>query len=249
LDGPGSAWGFRRKRIAMLLSIVIPVYNERNTLFEIIRRVLAVPLQIDRELVLVDDYSTDGTRELYPRLPQEFPGAIIRVFEHDVNQGKGAALRTGYRQVNGDIVLVQDADLEYDPNDYSKLLQPILDGRADVVYGSRFLRGDESRVLNFWHTRGNKFLTLLSNMFTGLNLTDMETCYKVFKAEVIRGIKLKSNRFGVEPEVTAKIAKGNWRIYEVGIHYEGRSYAEGKKIGWRDGLSAIYSIVRFKFTD
>jgi len=233
----------------MLLSIVIPVYNEQDTLLELIRRVLAVPLKIDRELVLVDDCSTDGTRALYPRLGQEFPDATIRVFEHNVNQGKGAALRTGYRQVKGDIVIVQDADLEYDPNDYPKLLRPILDGQADVVYGSRFLRGDEKRVLSFWHTHGNKFLTLLSNMFTDLNLTDMETCYKVFKAEVIRGIEIKSNRFGVEPEVTAKIAKGNWRICEVGISYQGRSYAEGKKIGWRDALNAIFSIVRFKFTD
>jgi glycosyltransferase involved in cell wall biosynthesis len=233
----------------MLLSIVIPVYNERDTLLELIRRVLAVPLEIDRELVLVDDCSTDGTRELYPQLGQEFPDATIRVFEHNVNQGKGAALRTGYRQVKGDIVVVQDADLEYDPNDYPKLLQPILDGRADVVYGSRFLRGDERRVLGFWHTYGNKFLTLLSNMFTNLNLTDMETCYKVFKAEVIRGIEIKSNRFGVEPEVTAKVAKGNWRIYEVGISYQGRSYAEGKKIGWRDGLKAVFAIIRFAFAD
>ncbi|MBU0617777.1 MAG: glycosyltransferase family 2 protein [Planctomycetes bacterium] len=233
----------------MLLSVVIPVYNERDTLFEIIRRVLAVPLEVDRELVLVDDCSIDGTRELYPRLEQEFPNATIRVFKHHVNQGKGAALRTGYRQVNGDIVIVQDADLEYDPNDYPKLLKPILDDRADVVYGSRFLPGNENRVLSFWHTHINKFLTLLSNMFTDLNLTDMETCYKVFKAEVIEGIEIKSNRFGVEPEVTAKIAKGNWRIHEVGITYEGRSYQEGKKIGWRDGLNAIYSIVRFRFSD
>ncbi len=233
----------------MLLSVVIPVYNERDTLFEIIRRVLNVPLEIDRELVLVDDCSTDGTRELYPQLEQEFTNATIRVIQHRVNQGKGAALRTGYREVRGDIVIVQDADLEYDPNDYPKLLKPILDGRADVVYGSRYLRGNENRVLSFWHTHANKFLTLLSNFFTNLNLTDMETCYKVFKAEVIKGIEIKSNRFGVEPEVTAKIAKGNWRIYEVGISYEGRSYAEGKKIGWRDGLNAIYSIVRFEFTD
>lgn len=233
----------------MLLSVVIPVYNERDTLLEIIRQVLAVPLAIDRELVLVDDYSTDGTRELYPRLEHEFPDATIRVFEHPVNQGKGAALRTGYRQVNGDVVIVQDADLEYDPNDYPKLLQPILDGRADVVYGSRFRRGNEHRVLSFWHTHMNKFLTLLSNLFTDLDLTDMETCYKVFKAEVIKGITIRSNRFGVEPEVTAKIAKGDWRVYEVGISYEGRSYKAGKKIGWRDGVSAIFSIIRFRFTD
>ncbi len=233
----------------MMLSVVIPVYNERETLFEIIRQVLAVPLEIDRELVLVDDYSTDGTRQLYARLPEEFPGATIRVVMHDVNQGKGAALRTGYRHVEGDIVIVQDADLEYDPQDYPKLLKPILDGRADVVYGSRYLRGSENRVLAFWHTHMNKLLTLLSNLFTDLTLTDMETCYKVFKAEVIKGIEIKSNRFGVEPEVTAKIARGNWRIYEVGIKYEGRSYEEGKKIGWRDGVNAIYSIIRFRFTD
>jgi glycosyltransferase involved in cell wall biosynthesis len=233
----------------MLLSVVIPVYNERDTLFEIIRRVLAVPLAVDRELVLVDDCSTDGTRELYPRLAHEFPNAVICVFEHHVNQGKGAALRTAYRHVSGDIVIVQDADLEYDPNDYPRLLKPILEGRADVVYGSRFLRGTGNRVLSFWHTHGNKLLTLLSNMFTDLNLTDMETCYKVFRVEVIKGIEIKSNRFGVEPEVTAKIAKGNWRIHEVGISYEGRSYKQGKKIGWRDGLNAIYSIVRFRFTD
>jgi len=233
----------------MLLSVVIPVYNERQTLFDIIRRVLEAPIGIDRELVLVDDYSTDGTRELYPRLADEFPGAEIRVVSHERNQGKGAALRTGYREIKGDIVIVQDADLEYDPNDYPALLKPILDGRADVVYGSRFLRGPEKCVLNFWHTMGNRFLTLVSNMFTGLNLTDMETCYKVFKAEVIKGIQLKSSRFGVEPEVTAKIARGNWRMYEVAIHYEGRSYEEGKKIGWRDAISAIYTIVRFRFVD
>lgn len=233
----------------MLLSIVIPVYNERKTLFEIVRRVLSVPLPIARELVLVDDYSTDGTRELYPRLAEEFPGASIRVILHEVNQGKGAALRTGYRHFSGDIVIVQDADLEYDPNDYPRLLAPILDGRADVVYGSRFLRGTENRVLSFWHTLGNRFLTLVSNMFTGLNLTDMETCYKVFRSVVIKGINIRSNRFGVEPEVTAKIAKGRWRVYEVAIRYEGRSYEEGKKIGWRDAVSALYTIVRYHYVD
>jgi len=233
----------------MLLSIVIPVYNERHTLLEIIRRVLAAPIDIEREIVIVDDCSTDGTRELYPRLPQEFPGARIRVFQHSVNQGKGAALRTGYGQVQGDIVIVQDADLEYSPSDYPKLLRPILDGRADVVYGSRFVGGDEHRVLYFWHYVGNKFLTLLSNMFTDLNLTDMETCYKVFRTEVIRSITIRSNRFGVEPEVTAKVARGKWRVYEVGISYSGRSYEEGKKITWRDGLKAIFAILRFAFAD
>jgi glycosyltransferase involved in cell wall biosynthesis len=233
----------------MLLSVVIPVYNERETLFEIIRRVLAVPLELDRELVLVDDRSTDGTRDMYPRLEQEFPDATIRVFKHEVNQGKGAALRTGYREAKGDVVIVQDADLEYNPNDYPKLLGPILDGRADVVYGSRFVGGEEHRVLYFWHTVGNRFLTLLSNMFTDLNLTDMETCYKVFRAEVLKGITLRSNRFGVEPEVTAKVARGKWRIYEVGISYSGRTYEEGKKITWRDGVKAVLAIIRFAFSD
>jgi glycosyltransferase involved in cell wall biosynthesis len=233
----------------MLLSVVIPVYNERETLREIIRRVLAAPVEIDRELVIVDDCSKDGTTELYPRLHEEFPGAQIRVFRHDVNQGKGAALRTGYREAQGDIVIVQDADLEYSPHDYPKLLKPILDGRADVVYGSRFVGGDEHRVLYFWHYLGNRFLTLLSNMFTDLNLTDMETCYKVFRAEVLKGVTIRSNRFGVEPEVTAKVARGRWRVYEVGISYSGRSYEEGKKITWRDGLKAIFAIVRFAFAD
>ncbi len=233
----------------MLLSIVIPVYNEKGTLFEIIRQVLASPIGIERELVLVDDCSTDGTRALYPQLGEKFPGARIRVIEKNVNQGKGAALRTGFAAAAGDIIIVQDADLEYDPNDYPKLLQPILDGKADVVYGSRFAGGGAHRVLSFWHTVGNRFLTLLSNMFTNLNLTDMETCYKVFRAEVIKGLTLKCDRFGIEPEVTAKIARGGWRVYEVGISYSGRSYGEGKKITWRDGCKAILAIVRFAFTD
>jgi len=233
----------------MLLSVVIPVYNERQTLREVVRRVLEAPIEVDRELVLVDDCSTDGTLELYPRLEQEFPGANIRVFKHTVNRGKGAALRTGFREATGDIVIVQDADLEYSPGDYPQLLKPILDGRADVVYGSRFVGGQEHRVLYFWHSVGNKFLTLLSNMFTDLNLTDMETCYKVFRGEVVRSITIKSDRFGVEPEITAKVARGRWRVYEVGISYSGRSYEEGKKITWRDGLQAIFSIIRFAFAD
>lgn len=235
----------------MLLSIVMPVYNERKTLFEIIRRVLAAPLPIDRELVLVDDCSRDGTPELYPQIPTEFPGASIRVFRHEVNQGKGAALRTGFVQTRGDIVIVQDADLEYNPQDYPRLLKPILDGRADVVYGSRFSGGDEHRVMYYWHYMGNKFLTTLSNMFTDLNLTDMETCYKVFRSEVIKEIAptLKSDRFGFEPEVTAKVARGGWRVFETGISYSGRSYDEGKKITWKDGVNAIGAIVRFAFTD
>lgn len=233
----------------MLLSVVIPVYNEKETLFEIIRQVLASPVQLEREIVLVDDCSTDGTHELYPQLEQKFPNARIRLVRHKFNQGKGAALRTGYAEAQGDIILVQDADLEYDPKDYPKLVQPILDGKADVVYGSRYLTGDVHRVMFYWHTMGNKLLTLLSNMFTNLYLTDMETCYKVFKAEVIKSIELKSDRFGVEPEVTAKVARGGWRVFEVGISYAGRSYGEGKKITWRDGMKAIFCIVRFAFAD
>jgi len=233
----------------MLLSVVIPVYNEKQTLFEIIRRVLAAPITLQREIILVDDASTDGTTELYPLLEKEFPGAGIRLLRQPVNQGKGAALRRGFAEARGDIILVQDADLEYSPQDYPKLLRPILDGRADVVYGSRFVGGDEHRVLYFWHYVGNRFLTLLSNMFTNLNLTDMETCYKVFRAEVIKGMRLRSNRFGFEPEVTAKVARGRWRVYEVGISYSGRSYEEGKKITWRDGLKAIFCIVRYALAD
>ncbi len=234
----------------MLLSIVMPVYNERRTLFEIIGRVLAAPpVDLERELVIVDDCSTDGTRELYDELPQRFPGAQIRVIRHERNQGKGAALRTGFAHVRGDIVLIQDADLEYDPQDYPKLLEPILNGRADVVYGSRFLPTPQRRVHRFWHMLANRFLTLLSNMFTNLHLTDMETCYKVMRAEVLRGVQIKSNRFGVEPELTAKIARGRWRIYEVAISYDSRSYEEGKKITWRDGVKAILAIIRFAFRD
>ena len=233
----------------MRLSVVIPVYNERETLFEIVRRVLNAPVELEREIVLVDDCSRDGTLELYAKIPETFPGANIRVFKHAVNQGKGAALRLGFREASGDVILVQDADLEYDPQDYPKLLKPILDGKADVVYGSRFAGGDAHRVLYFWHSVGNRFLTLLSNMFTDLNLTDMETCYKVFRAPVIKGITIKSNRFGVEPEVTAKVARGGWRVYEVGISYSGRSYEEGKKITWKDGVKAILAIVRYAFAD
>lgn len=233
----------------MLLSIVMPVYNERQTLFEIIKRVLDAPISIDRELLLVDDFSRDGTRDLYKDLPTAFPGANIRVILHEVNQGKGAALRTGFRETKGDIVIVQDADLEYSPNDYPKLLKPILDGRADVVFGSRFVGSDEHRVLYFWHSVGNRFLTLLSNMMTDLNLTDMETCYKVFKGDIIRKINIKSDRFGVEPEVTAKVARMGCKVYEVGISYSGRSYEEGKKITWKDGFKAIYAIMRFAFSD
>ncbi|MGE3182833.1 MAG: glycosyltransferase family 2 protein [Phycisphaerae bacterium] len=233
----------------MLLSIVIPVYNEKSTLFEIIRRVLDSPISIERELVLVDDCSKDGTRELYPQLQQKFPNARFKIHMQEKNQGKGAALRKGFELAEGDLILIQDADLEYDPQDYPKLLQPVLDGKADVVYGSRFVGSDAHRVLYYWHSVGNRFLTWMSNMFTNLNLTDMETCYKLFKAEVIKPLKLKSDRFGFEPEVTAKIARGRWRIYEVGISYAGRTYEEGKKITWKDGVKAILCIVRYRFFD
>jgi len=233
----------------MVLSIVMPVYNEKATLVEIVRRVLEAPVELDREIILVDDCSTDGTQELYPQLERLFPHAKIRVFKHTVNQGKGAALRTGFAEARGDIILIQDSDLEYDPRDYPKLLKPILDGRADVVYGSRFVGGDEHRVLYFWHYVGNRFLTTLSNVFTNLNLTDMETCYKVFRSDVIRNMRLRSNRFGIEPELTAKVARGRWRVYEVGISYSGRSYEEGKKITWKDGLKAIFAILRYAIAD
>jgi len=233
----------------MRLSIVIPVYNEKPTLEEIIRRVVAVDVGMDKEIILVDDGSTDGTRDLYDRIRAGYPDGLIRVYLHEKNQGKGAALRTGFARATGDIVLVQDADLEYDPKDYRRLLAPILDGRADVVYGSRFVGSDEHRVLLFWHMVGNRFLTLLSNALTNLNLTDMETCYKVFRREVLQQIRIKSNRFDFEPEITAKVAKGKWRIYEVGISYSGRDYSEGKKIGWKDAVQAIWTILRFKFFD
>jgi len=228
----------------MQISVVIPVYNEVSTIREIIARVQAVDL--DKEIIIVDDGSTDGTREQLQEiaLSQE----NIKVFYHDRNQGKGAALRTGFEAATGDIVIIQDADLEYDPREYPVLLEPILDGRADIVYGSRFLGGPH-RVLFFWHYLGNKFLTLLSNALTNLNLTDMETCYKVFRREVLSDIQLKSNRFGFEPEFTAKIAKKEFRIYETSISYSGRTYAEGKKIGWKDGVKAIFAIIWFRFFD
>ena len=223
----------------MKLSVVIPVYNEKSTIREICQAVKAVNLE--KEIILVDDFSIDGTREILPELADD----TTRIFFHDHNQGKGAALRTGFGQVSGDIVVIQDADLEYDPQQYPKLIQPILDGKADVVYGSRFVTGDYRRVLYFWHMVGNTFLTLLSNMMTNLNLTDMETCYKVFRREVLDNITVEENRFGFEPEITAKIAKLNVRIYEVGISYSGRTYLEGKKIGWKDGLSAFRCIVKY----
>lgn len=225
----------------MKLSIVIPVYNEKNTLKDIIMRVKNSPVE-NKEIVLVDDYSTDGTREL---LQKELYKLVDKVIYHDHNQGKGAALRTGFKEVTGDYVIIQDADMEYDPNEYPLLLAPVIAGKADVVYGSRFAGGNAHRVLYFWHSIGNRFLTLLSNMCTDLNLTDMETCYKLFKREIIQSINIEENRFGFEPEITAKLSKLGCPIYEVGISYYGRTYAEGKKIGWRDGFRAIYVILKY----
>jgi len=223
------------------ISIVIPIYNEKDFIRKLIGRVQAT--EYNKEIILVDDFSTDGSREIirsYEDL-EEF-----KVCYHEKNMGKGAALRTGFKHVTGDIIIVQDADLEYDPRDYPVLLTPILDGRADVVYGSRFLGGTH-RVLFFWHYLGNKFLTTLSNIFTNLNLTDMETCYKVFTKKVLDSITLTCNRFGFEPEFTSKIAKQNFRIYEVPISYSGRDYSEGKKIGWKDGVAALWYIFKFRF--
>jgi glycosyltransferase involved in cell wall biosynthesis len=227
------------------LSIVIPVYNEKATIRQILRDVgIAHSSGLEKEIVLVDDFSTDGTREILKEIPEGRDG--IRVFFHDRNQGKGAALRTGIRQTTGDIVLIQDADLEYDPNEYPKLLAPILEGKADVVYGSRFAGGESKRVIFYWHSVGNKILTTLSNMFTGINLTDMETCYKVFRGEIIRKIRIEEDRFGFEPEVTSKVARLRCRIYEVGISYSGRTYADGKKINWKDGVRAIWCILKYR---
>ena len=223
----------------MKLSVVMPVYNEKDTIKQIYDAVRAV--NIPKEIILVDDFSTDGTREIIRQLADE----TTKVIFHDRNMGKGAALRTGFKYVTGDIVVIQDADLEYDPSQYPKLIQPILDGRADVVYGSRFVTGDYRRVLFFWHRVGNDLLTLLSNMLTNLNLTDMETCYKVFRREVLEKITLEEDRFGCEPEITAKIAKLDVRIYETGISYSGRTYKEGKKIGWKDGFSALRCILKY----
>jgi glycosyltransferase involved in cell wall biosynthesis len=227
----------------MRLSIVIPVFNERETLPAVLENVARVSL--DKEILIVDDGSTDGTREYLKDMVQH-PGEGVRVLFHDRNRGKGAALRTGFREVAGDIVIIQDADLEYDPQDYPALLKPILDGRADVVYGSRFLGGPH-RVLFFWHYLGNKILTLISNMLANLNLSDMETCYKVFRSEVIKNLAFTSDGFAIEAEMTVKIARAGYRVYETPISYSGRDYSEGKKITWKDAFPTLWALVKHRF--
>ena len=227
----------------MKLSIVIPCYNEVKTIDAIIEAVNASPYP-NKEIIIVDDCSSDGTSQKL-KADIEPTNRVQKVIYHSVNQGKGAALRSGIKAATGDIVIIQDADMEYDPNEYNRLVEPILKNKADVVFGSRFLGADAHRVLYYWHRLGNVFLTNVSNMFTNINLTDMETCYKVFKREIIQGITIEENRFGFEPEITAKIAKLGCRIYEVGISYYGRTYEEGKKIGWKDGVRAIYCIIKY----
>lgn len=225
----------------MKLSVVIPCYNERATIQQIVAAVRLSPYE-PKEIIVVDDCSTDGTRQY---LKAELSNSVDRLLFHEINKGKGAALRTGIAAATGELIIIQDADLEYDPQEYSKLVAPILAGKADVVFGSRFMGEGAHRVVYFWHRVGNGFLTLLSNIFTNINLTDMETCYKVFRREIIQGIVIEEDRFGFEPEVTAKVSKLGCRIYEVGISYYGRTYEEGKKIGWRDGVRAIYCIIKY----
>ncbi len=231
----------------MKLSVVIPVYNEAVTIREILLLVASIEIGFEKELIIVDDCSTDGTRDVLKQVAVEHPE--WRILFHDINQGKGAALRTGFAAATGDFVIIQDADLEYDPREYPLLLRPLVENRADVVFGSRFLGGGPHRVCYFWHYQGNKFLTTLSNMMTNLNLTDMEVCYKVFRREVLQAITLRENRFGFEVEITAKISHGKWRIYEVPISYYGRSYEEGKKITWKDGFRALWCIIKYRFID
>jgi glycosyltransferase involved in cell wall biosynthesis len=234
----------------MKLSVIIPVYNELGTIAEVVRRVLTAPVDLAKEVVIVDDCSTDGTREYLQNLVKSngagFEGATLKVLSHEQNRGKGAAIRSAIAQATGSIIIIQDADLEYDPQDYPALLQPILEGRADVVFGNRF-HGGAHRVLYFWHMLGNRFLTLLCNILTNLNLTDMEVGYKAFRAEVLKQVSIQSQRFGFEPEVTVKVARLGCRIYEVPIAYHGRTYAEGKKIGWRDGIAALLHMLRYRF--
>jgi len=225
----------------MKLSVIIPCYNEVSTILEIVQRVKAIDVK-DLEIIVVDDASSDGTKEV---LEADVKPLIDKVIYHEKNWGKGAALRSGFNEVTGDVIVVQDADLEYDPRNIPDMLKLIEDGEADVVFGSRFMGGNPHRVLYFWHYIGNNFLTLLSNIFTNLNLTDMETCYKMFRRSFIESIKIEENRFGFEPEITSKIARGNNRIYEIGISYFGRTYGEGKKIGWKDGFRAIYAILKY----
>lgn len=230
------------------LSIIIPAYNEGKTIHLILDKVKAVSLlnNMEKELIIVNDYSTDNTEEAIENYIQKNEDLNIRYIKHEFNQGKGAALHTGIQHATGDLVVIQDADLEYDPREYNDLLKPFLEGFADVVYGSRFMGGNPHRILFFWHSIGNKVLTFLSNMFTNLNLTDMETCYKMFRREIIQSLNLKEKRFGFEPEVTAKMSRyPNVRVYEVGISYYGRTYEEGKKIGWRDGFRAIYCVLKY----
>jgi len=237
--------GHRETIGPMKLSVVIPVYNERTTLPIVLERVRKEP--VPKEIIIVDDGSTDGTREYLGDLSNPAQRDVL-VLLHDRNRGKGAALRTAFQAVSGDVVIIQDSDLEYDPKDYGKLLEPILDGRADVVYGSRFLGGPH-RVLFFWHYLGNKILTLVSNMLTNLNLSDMETCYKAFRVDVLRSLTLKSNRFDIEPEITVKLARARYRIYETPISYSGRDYSEGKKITWRDAIPALWALFKYRFFD
>jgi len=229
----------------MKLSVVMPVYNERHTLREVVARVLAVPIEI--ELLCVDDGSTDGSRDILAQLAEQYPQ--MRVFLQPHNMGKGAALRRGIQEATGDFVIIQDADLEYDPAEYPHVLEPLVQGKADVVFGSRFMGSGPHRVLYFWHSVGNSFLTLLSNCLTNINLTDMETCYKAFRREVIQSIPIEENRFGFEPEITVKVARRKLRIFEVGISYCGRTYEEGKKIGWKDGVRALYCLLKYSLKE